>query len=236
MTKTTIHEQLRVDTARWLSIDLKAMSPAQEVRLERAVVLRLEIDDLMAAKVANAGAPFDVRAYVAASESLEQLVGGTLGQQTNDQHDFADAKQELLTFLENRAEAIARRDERTRAAALEASKQTGVSRTPVSDGSTGATASPLREPPSPVPELLPEGQDPPSGRPPVTYVDAGVLDDHQPSPLRTSSLNNAAGQSRPPSPRPSSPVTAAFFGKTPGNTGLGNNPWRTRDWSPRRGF
>ena len=46
--------------------------------------------------------------------------------------------------------------------------------------------------------------------------------------LTVRSLNNAAGQSRPATQRPQSLVTAAFFGKAPGDIGLGNNPWRPR--------
>ena len=40
----------------------------------------------------------------------------------------------------------------------------------------------------------------------------------------------------PPTPKPPSEVTDAFFGK-PGSVNmlnLGGNPWRTRNWNPRR--
>jgi hypothetical protein len=113
MTKTTMHDQLRIDTAKMLQIvDLKTMTAAQEVRLARATVLRLELDDLETRKINNdQHQPFDVKAYVAASEALERLVGGD-PEQPSSEHDFSDAREELRTFLIDRAHAIEAREVR----------------------------------------------------------------------------------------------------------------------------
>ena len=106
---TTMHDQLRADTCQLLRYDIANLTPAQEVRLERALVLRLEIDDLTSRKLASAGLPFDVKSFVAASESLELLVGGD-PEQASPTDDFADAKEELNRFLVERAERVEARD------------------------------------------------------------------------------------------------------------------------------
>jgi hypothetical protein len=90
---TSVRDQLRLDTCRLLKYDINALTAAQEVRLERAVVLRLEIDDLATKKLNNQ--TFDIKAYVAASEALERLFGGEPDSPTPPVHDFEGAFERL---------------------------------------------------------------------------------------------------------------------------------------------
>jgi hypothetical protein len=116
-----LRKNLRIDTCRLLKYDINALTAAQEVRLTRATMLRLELDDIETRKINNQS--FDAAKYILISEALERLVGGNPDQQTAaGQHDFAGAREELLHFLENRAAALERRDERIKAEALEANK------------------------------------------------------------------------------------------------------------------
>jgi hypothetical protein len=114
VTVTAIDKQLRKETARMLQYDINALTPAQEVRLSRAVMLRLELDDCATKKLA--GQPFDVKAYVVASESLERLFGGYPEATTT--HDFSHAREELANFLARRAERIEEREVRESARLL----------------------------------------------------------------------------------------------------------------------
>jgi hypothetical protein len=72
---SAMHEQLRKATAKMLGYDYDNLTSAQSVRLDRAAMLRLELDDCQTAKLN--GQPFDMVKYIAASESLERLMGGT---------------------------------------------------------------------------------------------------------------------------------------------------------------
>ena len=80
ITLTALHEQLLKDTCRMLQYDINALTPAQEVRLSRAAMLRLELDDCATKKLA--GQPFDTVKYIAASENLERLIGSDPEQTT----------------------------------------------------------------------------------------------------------------------------------------------------------
>jgi hypothetical protein len=104
-----LRARLRLDTAKMLGVDLENMTASQEVRLARACMLRLELDDIESRKLNNQ--PFDVKAYVIASESLERLLGGRPDQPETGP-DFTGAKEELARFFAGRASAIERRDQR----------------------------------------------------------------------------------------------------------------------------
>jgi hypothetical protein len=71
---TDLHERLRRDTATMLNYDYDNLTAAQSVRLDRAAMLRLELDDCQAKKLA--GQPFDTNKYIAASEALERMFNG----------------------------------------------------------------------------------------------------------------------------------------------------------------
>jgi hypothetical protein len=73
-TANILRENPRRDTAKMLGINLGNMTAAQEVRLARCCMLRLELDDIEARKLSNQ--QFDIKAYIAASEALERLMGG----------------------------------------------------------------------------------------------------------------------------------------------------------------
>jgi hypothetical protein len=101
-----LRARLRIDTAKMLGVDLENMTAADGVRLSRACMLRLELDDIESRKLNNQ--PFDVKAYVIASESLERLVGGNPETSTTGP-DFEGARQELMALLDKRANALERR-------------------------------------------------------------------------------------------------------------------------------
>ena len=219
-----------------LKLDVNNLTAAQSVRLDRAATLRLELNDIEERKLI--GAPFDTVKYIAASEALERMLGGDPDAQQQPVDQFAGAREELLRFLENRAEKLERKAERTRAAALEASNTiapTGAIEPPHHDQGAAPVQNEsmlsFSSPPSPAVELLPEGTEPPK-QPHVSYIDNAVIESDA---ARYQRVNG--GTVTPPSPRPPSPATAAYFGNAPGGSlNLGGSPWRTRDWNPRRGW
>jgi hypothetical protein len=114
-----LRERLRIETAKMLRIDdLETMTAADGVRFTRACMLRLELDDIEARKIHDQHQPFDAKAYVAASEALERMMGGQ-PEQTNLNHDFAGAREELSRFLVARAQRIEARDQNRDAALRE---------------------------------------------------------------------------------------------------------------------
>lgn len=214
MTHDTVlmRKRLRAETAKLLKLDVNNLSPAQSVRLDRAATLRLELNDIEECKLN--GAPFDTVKYIAASEALERMLGGD--PERSQQVDFTGAREELLHFLENRAEALARRDERR--SREQANRQLPPVEPPVEPA-----------PPPVAVELLPEGTEPPK-QPHVSYVDAAVLE--QPHE-RYQRING--GHATPATQRPVSPLTNSYLG--PGHwSDLGGNPWATKNWNPPRGF
>ena len=65
-------DRLRIETAAMLGYDYANLSSAQGVRVDRAAMLRLELDDCQTKKLA--GQPFDMVKYIASSEALERLI------------------------------------------------------------------------------------------------------------------------------------------------------------------
>lgn len=102
-----LRENLRRDTAKMLGIDLENMTAAQEVRLARGCMIRLELDDIEARKLSNQS--FDLNKYIVASEALERLVGGNPDGLPNN--EFASAREELTALLNQRAANIRAREE-----------------------------------------------------------------------------------------------------------------------------
>lgn len=72
--RAAFFEALRASTARLLKLDPATLSPAQAVRVDRAASLRLTLDGMQSAQLA--GREIDVKAFVAASQELERLLGG----------------------------------------------------------------------------------------------------------------------------------------------------------------
>ncbi len=211
-------EALRRSSAKQLRLDPDNLSAAEATRVDRVSALRVCLDRMQTQQLATG--EFDARNYIAASQELEKLLGGDPRQR----HIYAssEARNKLKALFE----------------------------TALADGAVGDDAAasgppPQREeasePPPPVAEaeLLPEGTEPPTSTARVEYIDNDVvndIDEPEPSPLRTSSMNNAAVRPRAPARQPTSLTTQSFFGNVPGSTDLGRNPWATKDWSPRRGF
>jgi hypothetical protein len=99
-------QKLRSQTCALLGLDPNALSLAQQLRVNRASALRLQIDDLEAAQLR--GQSIDINKLVEASEALERLVGGN--PEAAAQPDFSGAKEELRQFLVQRAERIEARE------------------------------------------------------------------------------------------------------------------------------
>jgi hypothetical protein len=106
-----LFKSLRVSTCALLSYDADHLTAAQQIRLDRAITLRLIVDDLQARQMR--GEVIDAKSFVSASEDLERLCGGQ-PEQTTTAHDFTGAKEELTRLLDRRADAIERRDEKLR--------------------------------------------------------------------------------------------------------------------------
>ena len=71
--RAAFFQRLRADTARLLKLD-GALTPSQQVRVDRAASLRLLLDQLQQRQLA--GEEIDARQFVTASETLETLLGG----------------------------------------------------------------------------------------------------------------------------------------------------------------
>jgi hypothetical protein len=93
------YKRLRRDTARVLDYDHDHLSPSQDVRLDRAVCLRLEIDRLQMLQLA--GQPFDMVKLVEASGALEKLISpaGTTGGGIDYEHEFAGAREKFKRLI-----------------------------------------------------------------------------------------------------------------------------------------
>jgi hypothetical protein len=235
LTPKQLLDRMRAVTAKLLGYDLEHLTPAQSVRLDRAASIRLMLDDVQGRLLA--GLEIDMAKFCAASEALERMLGGDPDAQPSQQHDFTGAREELARFLENRAAAIERRDERLKAeaAAIEASKKSieGPSETliqPQCDQGVAPTVLSRNTVETSVPELLPEGSTPPTSNVHHSYVDYSVIESDA---ARYQRING--GVATPRTQRPPSPATAAYLG-TGGALNCGGNPWATRDWSPRRGW
>jgi hypothetical protein len=228
-----MRKNLRDETAAMLKLDVNNLTAAQSVRLDRASTLRLELNDIEERKLI--GAPFDTVKYIAASEALERMLGGDpdqLAAETEEQmrerlvkEMFSKDAEELRELLHRRAEALERRREAQEKAAEHRAAETAASPTgqylPIAK--QRAPAVPNGTPDPPVAELMPEGSEPPK-QPRVEFVE------HEPSPLRHSSMNLPNSRPTPPSEKPRSPVTESFFQNIPGAI---NNFKR---WDPPSGW
>jgi hypothetical protein len=73
--QSAIYNSLRASTAAMLGYsEIDQLTAAQEIRLSRAISLRLICDAAQAAQLC--GRPYDVRAFTDASEALEKMCGG----------------------------------------------------------------------------------------------------------------------------------------------------------------
>ena len=175
MTTDTLrfHEHLRASTIQLLGYaDADRLTAAQEIRVDRAVMLRLVIDDLQARQMR--GEAIDVHAFVSASEDLERMVGGNPASPppTETTRFGPNARERLRRLIETTlqandvAEAERLRDVREReemAAALAA-------------GAFVAAAAPAPAAPTPVASLPSE--------PPANVVSLHYLREGQREPRR----------------------------------------------------
>ena len=108
------NEALRVSTAKMLSLDINNLTAAQSVKLDRCCMLRLLVDDLRAKQLS--GQQIDVREFVAASESLERMVGdGSLEGPARFSPDHRAKLRQLIENAMRGSEAQDAEDEATMA-------------------------------------------------------------------------------------------------------------------------
>jgi hypothetical protein len=94
-----LFSSLRASTVALLGYDAAdQLSAAQQIRVDRAVMLRLLIDDLTTKQMR--GEPIDVRAFVAASEDLERMVGGNPASPPAEARFGNDARKRLRELIE----------------------------------------------------------------------------------------------------------------------------------------
>jgi hypothetical protein len=88
----------RAATAAMPGFDLDKLSAAQSVRLDRVIGLRILIDNMQLKQLH--GEIIDVKEFVAASESLERLVGGQ-PDQPNNTPNYDAARLKFETMINN---------------------------------------------------------------------------------------------------------------------------------------
>ena len=239
LTPKQLRDRMRKLAADMLKYDLANLTPAQNIRLDRAASFMLELDDLQSKQLA--GLPFDARQYVVVSESFERMLGGDPSSTASVESEEQMRERLVKEMFSKDAEALAqllhrRIDARERrAASLEAEAARRNEQTNDAPAITSPEKVPVmnnQEPSSPVAEIMPENFEPPkSNVQRASYIDYAVL---EPSP-RHASLNNPSSRPAPATQRPTSPATQSFFSDVPAAGGLGPLK-RGDDWLPKRNF
>jgi hypothetical protein len=129
------NEALRVSTAGMLGLNISNLTAAQSVKLERACFLRLLVDDLRAKQLS--GQQIDVREFVAASESLERMVGG--GSLEGPARFGPDHRAKLQALIENAMRGSEEQDAEDEASRLWKDEQMALAAA-LPDGSSSASA------------------------------------------------------------------------------------------------
>ena len=93
-----------------MGLDIDNLTPAQSIRLDRAATLRLELDDIESRKLV--GAQFDAQKYIAISEALERLMGGTPGASTIIEPDCSGAREAFSNLIAAQCAALEKREVR----------------------------------------------------------------------------------------------------------------------------
>jgi hypothetical protein len=104
--QSAIYNSLRASTAAMLVYSEIDLTAAQEIRLSRAISLRLICDAAQAAQLC--GRPYDVRAFTDASESLEKMCGGHPEQNIGSDH--AAAFRQIEELLDSQLEQRKRKE------------------------------------------------------------------------------------------------------------------------------
>jgi hypothetical protein len=164
------YEHLRATTAALLNYDdVDHLTGAQQIRLERAIALRLVIDDAQARQMR--GEAIDVKAFVDASEDLERMVGGNpASSQTRFGPDHRAPLRELIertVLAADVADAEHMADVMRREEAIQAQAAGVPVEAPVAPPPPEPAAEQTSQPPSNV-SYLPSRT--PDGRPPDHYT------------------------------------------------------------------
>ena len=96
-----LYSRLRTETAALLGFDLSNLNAAQGARLDRATMLRWELDRIAGSQVR--GDAIDVTRAVAASEALERLLSPDTSFNA-ELHESHSARSRLLQLINNLAE------------------------------------------------------------------------------------------------------------------------------------
>jgi hypothetical protein len=115
-TPAELYQRLRIETAALLGFDLSNLSAAQGARLDRATMLRWELDRMAGSQVR--GDAIDVSRAVAASEALERLLSPTASFD-GEVHESHHARAKLAALYDSIAEVLVA-DKDARVAELEA--------------------------------------------------------------------------------------------------------------------
>jgi hypothetical protein len=104
-----MQRRLRADTAKLLNYDINNLSAWQSVRLDRAVALRLQLDDISAAQLRCD--PIDMPHFILASKELEAMLGGNPEQTTSPNYGaIAEIEAMIDGLLRTREQADHKRD------------------------------------------------------------------------------------------------------------------------------
>ena len=178
--RAKLFAKLRQSTQAMLGIEKP--TPEQQLKIDLAASLRLEIDRIIAAQLA--GQPADVRELTTLNESLRSLFPPPPAE-TDTRYNFEADAEALAALFHRRADALERRRAANPAPATDLPNRSSTTDMPDDVNRSLATDSPEAE-------LLPEGEEPPT-QPHITLVDE--------SPLRSHSMNNQSAEARPRKPR-----------------------------------
>jgi hypothetical protein len=153
-----IFNSLRASTIILLGYDgIEHLTAAQEIRISRAITLRLTINDLQARQLR--GERIDVSAFVEASESLERMAGGV---PEKDQSRFGPSHREKLQQLIENALRGSAADHEAEADRAQWDETAALAAAALPDKSTSCASGRAQDgvaPPSPAP-AVPAGATP----------------------------------------------------------------------------
>jgi hypothetical protein len=110
VTPAEFYHSLRASTAALLGYNVDHLSAAEAVRVDRALTLRLIVDHMQSRQMQ--GGQIDAKEFVAASEALERMVGGTPDAPVSFDVDgvIADLERSIQGILDVRALKAAEAD------------------------------------------------------------------------------------------------------------------------------
>jgi hypothetical protein len=172
-TPAQLYSRLRIETAALLGFDLSALTASQGARLDRATMLRWELDRIAGSQVR--GDAIDVSRAVTASEALERLLSPAASLEI-EAHESHSARNRLAQLINSISEILSedRRDEVGELQAVIARLQATIAE---KDSALRAVlggipaAAPKQTPPAASgPQQVSNPLPPPSSKPPAHYL------------------------------------------------------------------